>query len=305
LKKLTKNIALALDPDKAGEEAMTHSVDYENTAEVEIVVVTLPANEDPDEVIKRDPKIWETAIANASPLAEYMVNFTASKFDLSKTTEKSKLIGQIIPLIAKVKNDLRRDRWLRTLSKLTKIEYNVIEGLLKKSLIDTTARKPLKRSDIVPVDTIGYNAREEYCLAILIQHPELKKQEEGLLPDYFQNVVNREIYCACLETDDTLALKEKLEPVVRERLDVITTKQTPADRVAAKYSECVLALRKAFLMNQEAMRAEVFAMETETGGAGAALARLKEEGIETSIQLKDVFARKPRVIRRTNGRRNN
>ncbi len=36
LKKLTKNIALALDPDKAGEEAMTHSVDYENTAEVEI-----------------------------------------------------------------------------------------------------------------------------------------------------------------------------------------------------------------------------------------------------------------------------
>jgi hypothetical protein len=75
--------------------------------------------------------------------------------------------------------------------------------------------------------------------------------------------------------------------------------------VAVKYTECVLALRKAFLMNQEAMRAEVFAMETETGGAGAALARLKEEGIETSIQLKDVFARKPRVIRRANGRRNN
>ena len=103
LKKLTKNIALALDPDKAGEEAMTHSVDYENTAEVEIMVVTLPADEDPDEVIKRDPKIWEAAIANASPLAEYMVNFTASKFDLSKTTEKSKLISQLIPLSLKYK----------------------------------------------------------------------------------------------------------------------------------------------------------------------------------------------------------
>jgi hypothetical protein len=76
--------------------------------------------------------------------------------------------------------------------------------------------------------------------------------------------------------------------------------------VAAKYTECVLALHRAFLLNQEAMRAEVFAMDTETGGPGAALARLKEEGIEPSIQLKDVFARKPRVIRRTgNGRRNN
>jgi DNA primase len=305
LKKLTKNIALALDPDTAGEEAMTHSVDYENTAEVEIEVVTLPSGEDPDEVIKKDPKLWETAIANASPLAEYMVNFTASKFDLSKTTEKSKLIGQLIPLIAKVKNDLRRDRWLRTLSKLTKIEYNVIEGLLKKSLISNNFRKPLNRSNIVPVDTIGYSAREEYCLAILLQYPELKKQDEGLRPDYFQNIVNREIYCACMETDDTIALKERLEPTVREKLDAITTKHNPDDRVAAKYTECVLALRKAFLLNQEAMRSEVFAMEAETAGTGAALTKLKEQGIEPSIQLKNVFARKPRVIRRTeNGRRN-
>jgi DNA primase len=305
LKKLTKNFALALDPDTAGEEAMTHSVDYENTAEVEIEVVTLPSGEDPDEVIKKDPKLWETAIANASPLAEYMVNFTASKFDLSKTTEKSKLIGQLIPLIAKVKNDLRRDRWLRTLSKLTKIEYNVIEGLLKKSLISNNFRKPLNRSNIVPVDTIGYSAREEYCLAILLQYPELKKQDEGLRPEYFQNIVNREIYCACMETDDTIALKERLEPTVREKLDAITTKHNPDDRVAAKYTECVLALRKAFLLNQEAMRSEVFAMEAETAGTGAALTKLKEQGIEPSIQLKNVFARKPRVIRRTeNGRRN-
>ena len=305
LKKLTKNFALALDPDTAGEEAMTHSVDYENTAEVEIEVVTLPSGEDPDEVIKKDPKLWETAIANASPLAEYMVNFTASKFDLSKTTEKSKLIGQLIPLIAKVKNDLRRDRWLRTLSKLTKIEYNVIEGLLKKSLISNNFRKPLNRSNIVPVDTIGYSAREEYCLAILLQYPELKKQDEGLRPEYFQNIVNREIYCACMETDDTIALKERLEPAVREKLDAITTKHNPDDRIAAKYTECVLALRKAFLLNQEAMRSEVFAMEAETAGTGAALTKLKEQGIEPSIQLKNVFARKPRVIRRTeNGRRN-
>jgi len=125
-----------------------------------------------------------------------MVNFTASKFDLSKTTEKSKLISQLIPVIAKVQNNLRRDRWIRTLSKVTKIDYNVIEGLLKKSLIGTQARKPLHRSGIVPVDTVGYNAREEYCLALLVQHPELKKQDEGLKPDYFQSIVNREIYCA-------------------------------------------------------------------------------------------------------------
>jgi DNA primase len=305
LKKLTKNVALALDPDKAGEEAMTHSVDYENTAEVEIVVVTLPADEDPDEVIKRDPKIWEAAVANASPLAEYMVNFTASKYDLSKIMGKSKLISQLLPTIAKVENNLRRDRWIRTLSKLTKIDYNVIEGQLKKSLIGAHANKPLHRSNIVPADTIGYIAREEYCIALLVQYPELKKQDEGLLPDYFQSIINRELYCACLATDDTMALKDRLEQSVREKLDNIIAKPIPAERVADRFTECALALRRAYLINQEAMRAEVFAnVEAENGSPGAALARLQEEGIEPSVQLKNVFARKPRVTTRRaqNGR---
>ena len=305
LKKLTKNIALALDPDKAGEEAMTHSVDYENTAEVEIEIVKLPADEDPDEVIKRDSKIWEAAVANASPLAEYMVNFTASKYDLTKIMEKSKLISQLLPTIAKVENNLRRDRWIRTLSKLTKIDYNVIEGQLKKSLIGTHANKPLHRSNLVPADTIGYIAREEYCIALLVQYPELKKQDEGLIPDYFQSIVNRELYCACLATDDTMALKERLEPSVREKLDNIIAKPIPAERVADRFTECALALRRAYLINQEAMRAEVFAnVEAENGSPGAALARLQEEGIEPSVQLKNVFARKPRVITRRaqNGR---
>jgi hypothetical protein len=132
------------------------------------------------------------------------------------------------------------------------------------------------------------------------------KNQEGLLPDYFQNIINREIYYACLETDDTTVLKEKLEPVVREKIDAIISKHTPpAEKLAARFADSVLALRKTYLMNQEAMRGEVFAMEAETGGTGAALARLQVEGIEPSVQLKDAFASKRRVIRRANGRRSN
>jgi hypothetical protein len=204
-----------------------------------------------------------------------------------------------------VGDDIRRDHYLTKLSKLAGISYNKLEGVLKTYLKPKPQKRGVEPTAPSLLTTVS-SPREEYCLAILLQHPELKKQDEGLQPNYFQNIVNREIYCACLETDDAIALKDRLEPAVREKLDAINAKHTTADRVAAKYTECVLALRRAFLINQEDMRAEVFAMDTETGGPGAALARLKEEGIEPSIQLKDVFARKPRVIRRTgNGRRNN
>jgi DNA primase len=304
LKKLTKNIALALDPDTAGEEAMLRCVEYENTLNTEVKVIILPHGEDPDEVVKADPKVWEKAVENAVPVIDYTIDMTVSRQDMSTASAKSQVANSLLAIIAKAGDDIRRDHYLTKLSKLAGISYNKLEAVLKTYLKPKLQKRGSEPS--APSLLTTSSPREEYCLVLLVQHPELKNQDEGLQPEYFQNIVNREIYCACLETEDTIALKEKLEPVVREKLDSITAKHTTEDRVAEKYTESVLALRKAFLMNQEAMRAEVFAMvEAETGGTGAALARLQEEGIDPSIQLKGVFARKPRVSRRANGRRNN
>jgi DNA primase len=304
LKKLTKNIALALDPDAAGEEAMLRCVEYENSLNNEIKVIILPSGKDPDEVIKENPDLWQEYVGKAMPVIDYTIDMTVSRQDMSTASVKSQVANNLLAIIARVSDDIRRDHYLTRLSKLAGISYNRLEGVLKTYLKPKLQKRGVEPAAPALLTSVS-SPREEYCLALLLQNPELKKLDEGLLPDYFQNIVNREIYCACLATDDTIALKERLEPSVREKLDTITTKHTPADRIAAKYTESVLALRKAFLLNQEAMRAEVFAMEAETGGAGAALTKLQEEGIETSIQLKNVFARKPRAIRRTgNGRRN-
>jgi len=45
-----------------------------------------------------------------------------------------------------------------------------------------------------------------------------------------------------------------------------------------------------FLNNLEAKRAEIFALESETGDLGANLAKLEEDGMEPSRQLREVFS---------------
>ena len=47
-----------------------------------------------------------------------------------------------------------------------------------------------------------------------------------------------------------------------------------------------------FLKNLEAKRAEIFALERETGGPEADLAKREENGIEPSRQLREVFSHK-------------
>ena len=46
------------------------------------------------------------------------------------------------------------------------------------------------------------NPREEYCLSLLLQYPELKVRMGELAPEYFESSENREIFTAWQASDD-------------------------------------------------------------------------------------------------------
>ena len=304
LKKLTKNIALALDPDAAGEEAMLRCVEYENSLNNEIKVIILPAGKDPDEVIKEDSKLWQAAVEKAVPVIDYTIDMTVSRRDMSTASAKSQVANNLLAIIAKVSDDIRRDHYLTKLSKLAGISYNKLEGVLKVNLKPKLQKRGVETTSPSLLTTTA-SPREEYCLALLLQHPELKNQDEGLQPDYFQSIVNREIYCACLEADDAITLKEVLEPAVREKLDELLALPQPANRINSRYHDSVLRLKKDFLQNQQLIREEIFNIVSQSEGKGADIERLKQEGLELNNQLHVVSIELGHAKRRTENGRNN
>ena len=88
IKRLAKNITLALDADTAGEEAMLRCVGYENSLDSEIMVVILPEGKDPDDVIKQDINKWHSLVAEALPVIDYTFNMVTSKLDLNTAKNK-------------------------------------------------------------------------------------------------------------------------------------------------------------------------------------------------------------------------
>ncbi|MCX6003679.1 MAG: DNA primase [Chloroflexi bacterium] len=306
LKKLTKNIVLALDADEAGEEAMLRCVEYENSLNTEVKVIILPTGKDPDEVIKENPNAWQGLVEKAMPVIDYTINMTVSRQDMNTASAKSQVANNLLDIIAKVSDDIRRDHYLTKLSKLTGISYNKLEGVLKGHL----KPKPQKRGAELTAPSLLQatisNPREEYCLALLLQYPELKNQDEGLLSDYFRDSENREIYNTWLETDDLISLKEKLDPVFREKLDELLARQQPTNRTTERYHDYVLRLKRDFLQNQHVIREEIFNIVRESEGKGADIERLKQEGIELNNQLQAVSVELGQSKRRmVNGNRRN
>ena len=297
LKKLTRNITLALDADAAGEEAMLRGVSYENTLEAEVRVVTLPQDKDPDDVIKEDTEAWQRLLAEAIPIIDYTFNMATAKLDLTTARDKSLAVEKLLPIIDEMKDKVRQAHYIQKLARMVQVSERVIEENL--SLLKP---RPTRRGSLLPKQEAMTSASrpvmssklEEGCLALLLQHPELKGIPQELSPEYFANSENREIFLAWQQTSDIAALKENLDAALHEYLNSLLNQSFLFNQSEQKYAEYTRRLRETYFKNLEAKRAENFAMEATLKGAGADLARLKEEGIEPSIQLKKVFTQKDR-----------
>ena len=300
LKKLTKNIVLALDADVAGEEAMLRGIGYENALEAEVRVITLPRGKDPDDVIKDDAEIWRQLLAEALPIMDYTFNIVTAKLDLTTARDKSLAVGRLLPIIAEMKGTVRQAHYLQKLARLVKVSERNIEAELSRIRSSPDRRRPqAPRQEVVihAARPLMSNRREEYCLALLLQHPELKGSQEDLSPEYFANSENREIFITWKQANDLSALKEKLDIAIHELLDSLTNRSLPPNQIEQKYKDCALSLKREYLRNLEAKRAEILALEAELRGTGADLAKLKEEGIETSVQIGEIDAKRPKVVR--------
>ena len=297
LRKLTRNIVLALDADVAGREAMLRGVSYENILEAEVRVMMLPEGKDPDDVIKENAETWGKLLAEAVPIMDYTFNIVAAKLDLTKARDKSQAVKELLLLIAEMKDTIRQAHYIQKLARLANVSMHIIEAELSRIKPKPEKRRAQasgREAETYKPRLLDSDRREEFCLALLLQHPELKGSQKVLPPEYFTNSENREIFVTWQQADDLNSLREKLDLAIHEHLDSLLNRDLPPNRIEQKYADCVLNLEREYLRNWESKKVEELALEVEMKGPGADLAKLEKEGIEPAPRLKEIETQKAR-----------
>ena len=302
IKRIARNVSLvlALDADEAGEEAMLRGVGYENTLDAEVKVIIIPEGKDPDDVIKEDAKVWQNLLEEALPIIDYTFNMVTAKLDLTTAKDKSLAADELLSIIAEIKDPVRQAHYLQKLARLVSVSERNLEAALRRikpSQSRYQAREPKREAMAQALRPVFSSPLEEYCLALLLQHPELKTSSQQPTPEYFENSESREIFVGWQKAKDLSSLKENIDSAIWEYVDRLATKSLPPNQMEDKYTNCVLRLREKFLKSLEAKREIALDMEREQGGTAAELAKLKEQGIEVSIQLGEVFAEEGRKAR--------
>jgi len=170
LKKLTRQVTLALDPDAAGVAATEHGIEealkgfdrtvvpvplvadermratnkagkrneprgmirLEEQVDAEINVLQLPPGQDPDEVIRRDFSLWSYAVAHPLPLVDYYFVAKTAGLDLRQPAGKTEAAKRLLPVIGMISDRVKRDAYLRKLAAMIAIDERSLHDELRR-----------------------------------------------------------------------------------------------------------------------------------------------------------------------------
>jgi DNA primase len=291
LKRLSRNLVLALDSDVAGAEAMLRCVEHENTLEAEIRVALLPEGKDPDEVIKADPEAWSRIISEGKPVVDYAFETVASRLDLTKVSERSKVSDKLYPVVNRITDIVRRAHYLQKLARMVGVTDANLEASMRKRALAAMKKddRPGNAPDSAAAGNLFKSALEEYCLTLLLHRPELRERGRALPAEFFENSENQEIFLAWRDDEDGSieSVKQRVDFAIHEHLAMVMNRGIQPAAIEQKYDDCVLRLREKFLRNLERKREALLEGQT---ASPADLVRSKE----VSTELKQIFEMKAR-----------
>jgi len=312
IKRLTRNLALALDADAAGEKATLRGLEVARQAfservdrrekrwlegdskmEGKVKVIFMPQGKDPDEVIRESTEEWQRMVSEASTVMDYFFNAVTSKLDMSSASGKLEAKNQLLLFILETADEAEKDIYLKRLSELTGIDEKTLVG--EAARLKPTKRERAKAAVPLPSTQAPSHPLDEYCLALLLQHPGLRDQGTAIPPHYFERTEHRELFLVWLNNTDAENIRHSLDISLHKHLDTLMARALPpaSEReMTTALADCTRRLGEQQLRRLKALE-EVLLSEAESEGDKNVIKEhvetLLQKALEPTTQLKGLF----------------
>ncbi len=131
IKRLSNNIYLCYDGDEAGRKATLSSGEVFTKMNMNVFVISLSDNLDPDDyIIKYGKDSFQKKIDDALPFNEYKIKILKQNYNFDNIDDKTKYINQVLQEINNEKDIIKQEIMLKTLEKDTNVWYNTLEKKL-------------------------------------------------------------------------------------------------------------------------------------------------------------------------------
>jgi len=209
LKRFTRKIVLALDPDAAGQKAVMRGLDAARSAmdqegelrfdargylrsearlQADLRVASIPDELDPDEIVARERDEWARIIKEAKPIVTHVMETLAEGQNINDPKVKNQIAAQVVPLIEDLPNPLERDTYRQALARMLRVDERALLGTQTQGPRVRRPRGGIKErvqdSVKIAVSVSSSKKVEEYIIGVLFQKPELVYRLDRALQEY-------------------------------------------------------------------------------------------------------------------------
>ncbi len=203
-------IILALDSDEAGQSAARRSLevarqvlrDYAGRLSVDLRILQAPAGKDPDDLLRQSPERWDSLVATALGVADYVIDTEMAALpEAPSMPEREALARRVLPLLLASENNLYKQENLQKLSRRLRISERDLMYWSRENLPAERPKQPQApvepppeywedEFDAIPPEAGEYEAPsnsaaatgigsrstraiEPYCIGLLLKNPNL------------------------------------------------------------------------------------------------------------------------------------
>ncbi len=283
LKRYARRVVLAMDPDAAGlaaaeragglfigldsPENMAKSArsadELASIADLELCVAPLPPGKDPDVVTREQPAVWEQAIREAAPYAEFLLNRLIGPEPPASPAEARRIVDRLKPVLMAVRDPVERSMYIQRVARRLGVGEEAILDRVRQGMPGGRGRPTPERASGAPPSP------EETLLAIFLRYPHLRGLFSNHPSSLFTSAINREVFERWLQDEEFFLVSVADSDPVVERGRALNSRRLPplshedARRKADDFIRAIL--RERVIQHQAALTEEVAEAERTLG----------------------------------------
>ncbi|MBQ7040798.1 DNA primase [Candidatus Saccharibacteria bacterium] len=158
LSRLTSDVRLAYDGDEAGMRATERAINLAGSLGVTLSVISdYHGCKDPDELIQKDPLLWQEAVSKSVPAVDYLLGRYEETLNLATATGKKEYSDVAVRLISYLKDPVEKKHYEKLVA--SRLDVSIEDLMAKKASFETGARrkfyKKVKNAEVGPASRIA------------------------------------------------------------------------------------------------------------------------------------------------------
>jgi len=217
LKRFTGDIRLSFDADRAGIAATERVIPLAQKAEVSLRVITIKDAKDPDELVRKDVKLWQKAIDQAQYAPDWLINRYKDEIDLTTAAGKKAFTDALLTTIRQLRDPIEQEHYLKEIAKLTDTSFEAVKAKFSaQPALQVILKRPKTNDAVLDKAQLEYQRLQDHFLSMLLIQPKLRPLIENCKSQIFSEGPQREVFKFIRDNPDFSGdpkIAEQLQPI--------------------------------------------------------------------------------------------